>query len=265
MYQSTQEKSQSGWRMQLALSGVAAIVILLTGCVSYTNVPVPNSAPAFESANHAASISVIARALNEVISKYPASDASGAYTINLPSGTTPESAQKIIDQLPSGAIMPYEGMSDEIPVYHIGRIWIRASDAKVDVVYPFTFVDGSTQDQSVTVWISGGVRKWKVYRMQHWSAGTVPTPPMYIPIYPEDQISENTASGIEADTGNADESGEGQSQSQSIVEPDAVDETPINEELPEPEHAEEEAATEPASMPTMNTSGVLYKEVPVDD
>ena len=167
--------------------GMACFSMAMSGCVSYTNVPVPASAPAFKNANHMQSISVVTRALEAVIAEHPTE---GSYLINLPAGTTPETFEKIIADLPAGAIMPVDGMSDDIPTFHIGRIWIRASDAKVDVIYPFTGLDGITTDQNVTVWLSGGIRKWKAYRQQHWTAGTIPTPPMYVPIIEAEELVE---------------------------------------------------------------------------
>ncbi len=168
-----------------------------SGCVSYTNVPVPESAPAFKSANHFQSIAVVKKALATVIEQYPVE---GTYMINLPVGTSPESFEQVIAGLPEGAIMPHEGMDSGTPVYHIGRVWIRASDAKVDVIYPFKRADGRIEDQNVTVWLSGGVRKWRVYRQQHWAAGTIPTPPVYVPVWPEEEANSapSGSSGDEA-------------------------------------------------------------------
>ncbi len=179
-----------------------------SGCVSYTNVPVPESAPAFKSANHFQSIAVVRKALAKVIEQYPVE---GVYAINLPTGTSPESFEQVIAGLPEGAIIPHEGMSSEIPVYHIGRVWIRASDAKVDVVYPFRGADDRVENQNVTVWLSGGVRKWRVYRQQHWAAGTIPTPPVYVPVWPEEEVIDTPAQdsgdrkgkSVDADDGSA--------------------------------------------------------------
>jgi len=205
--------------------GFGAVAMGLGGCVSYTNVPVPESAPAFKSMNHTQSITVVARALEAVLSEHQYRDDEGHYAINLPMGTTPESAQKIIDRLPEGAIVPFEGMDHTMPMYSIGRIWIRASDAKVDVVYPYMRADGRSEDQSVTIWLNGGVRKWRVNRMQHWAPGTIPTPPISVPIVPEEQT---------------------------IDEP-----TPVAGETEEPV----ESDSEPISEPTGNG----YQEIPVHD
>jgi len=173
--------------------GLGAISVLMSGCVSYTNVPVPESAPAFKSMNHGQSITVVSRALSAVIADHPVRDGDGHYAINLPIGTTPSSADKILAALPVGAIVPFEGMDSSVPTYSIGRIWIRASDAKVDVVYPFVGINGIHHDQSVTVWLNGGVRKWRVNRQQHWAPGTIETPPIYVPISGDEQADEDSA------------------------------------------------------------------------
>ena len=165
--------------------GMVGFSMAMSGCVSYTNVPVPASAPAFKNANHSQPILVLTRALEAVINEHPAGD--GAYAINLPMGTAPETFEKIIANLPEGATMPIEGMDADMPTYHIGRVWIRASDAKVDVIYPFTGMDGVSSEQNVTIWLSGGVRSWRVHRRQYWAAGTIPTPPVYVPIAEEEE------------------------------------------------------------------------------
>ena len=220
----------------LGMTGLGVLpALLLAGCVSYTNVPVPESAPAFKSANHTQSIMVVSRALENAITKHPVS---GPYAINLPVGTTPESFERIISELPEGAMIPFEGMSSDVPVYHIGRIWIRASDAKVDVVYPFQRADGTGQDQSVTIWLSGGVRAWRVHREQYWASGTIPTPPIYVPIIEVQEADDESAQGL-----GIDEAPDGSAGStEALQEAEAFD----AERMPEPE-----------------ASGDGYREVPV--
>ncbi len=215
----------------------------MSGCVSYTNVPVPNSAPAFKSANHTQSIKVLREALDAVITKH---SVDGAYSINLPSGTTPESTDKIIAGLPAGVLMPSNEMGGDVPLYHIGRVWIRASDAKVDIVYPFIRADGKSEEQSVTVWLSGGVRSWRVYRMQYWTAGTIPTPPLYVPINETEQVA-----GQDDDL---------------VAQPDAdMVERAAGNAIQDATHdATQDAGGEPEAEPSFdNTSG--YREVPTDD
>ncbi len=234
--------------MQLGVLGISGLLIGLSGCVSYTNVPVPASAPAFESANHWASVSVITEALSTVIAKHPPK---GDYVINLPAGTTPETFEKIIAELPAGATMPFDGISSDLPVYHIGRVWIRASDAKVDVIYPFTGYDGAKSDQNVTVWLNGGVRRWRAYREQSWSAGTIPTPPIYVPIVEADNAEINSDMGTDIGTNEAD-TGSMESQAAPEAQP-----APTRAAEPTPTPA-------PSSAPSGTETGTGYRQVPLD-
>ncbi|MCA9275160.1 MAG: hypothetical protein KDA29_03960 [Phycisphaerales bacterium] len=225
------------------LAGAMLGFVSLSGCVSYTNVPTPESAPAFKSANHLQAIKVARRALEEVVDRYPMSDSQGQYCINLPVGTTLESAERIIEDLPGNVILPYEGMDESIPTYHIGRIWIRASDAKVDVLYPARGFDGSSFMGNVTIWLNGGVQRWRVSRVQHWAPGTISVPELYIPL-PEEVMKGESAPMPEYE----DDMG---TEPAGMTEPEMPTEQPTQ---PEPQ---EQA---PASG-----AGDSYREVPVDD
>ncbi len=162
----------------------------LGGCVSYTNVPEPTKGIAMGHTNSGASIKSIVASIERVVLRHPMRDANGNFAVNLPVGSTPETAHEIVSRLPEGAILPYEGMEASVPVYHIGRIWLRAATGKVDVVYPFVDTDGRRVDGGVTVWVHGGDRPWYVKRLQYWAPGTVPTPSIYVPLDGEVEVME---------------------------------------------------------------------------
>lgn len=235
---------------------VLAALLGVGGCVSYTNVPEPTSAPAFQSANHRMSIKVTRTALHKVISRYPMRDAQGRYSVNLPAGTTLESAQSIVMGLPEGVVIPYEGMDPSIPVYHIGRIWIRASDAKVDVLYPARAFDASAFTGTVTVWMRGGVQPWRVSRVQHWAPGTIPTPPLYVPLSKE---------AIEArETMNTEKAPAGLDAVGATSTPDAFVQTPEPTLEQQPQEHSIEPAREPSALPEPDPAQ-MYRQIPVDD
>lgn len=171
----------TGAAISVAMSaGVFSFLLGAGGCVSYTNVPEPSSAPAFKNANTGSSIKVISAGLTRMVNTHPMRDAKGRYAVNLPAGTTPETANRIVQLLPVGGVVPYEGM-DAMPTYHISRVWLRGARGKVDVVYPIRTAEGMI-DGGVTLWMQGGDQPWNVERMQYWAPGTVPTPPVYIPV-----------------------------------------------------------------------------------
>jgi hypothetical protein len=232
------------------LTGVFAV----SGCVSYTNVPEPTSALAFESANHFQSIKVTRTALEEVVFRYPMRDGQGRYSINLPAGTTLESAQSIVRNLPEGVVIPYEGMDESIPMYHIGRIWIRASDAKVDVLYPARAFDGSAFEGTVTVWMSGGVQPWRVARVQHWAPGTIATPPVYVPL-PKAELEMMSDDDEPRDDA---QSGGDAARSDAQPAPDSEPEVTMPEAVPEP-------AVEANEQDEQGDPNAIYRQVPIDD
>ncbi len=210
----------------LALVGAVGLSISLGGCVSYTNVPEPSSAPAFKHANSGSSIKVISASVERVVRKHPMKDAQGRYALNLPAGTTPETAQRVIERLPAGAMIPTEWMDGSVPVYHISRVWIRGRSGKVDVVYPLP--DGL--DGGVTCWMHGGDRPWYVERLQYWAPGTIPTPPIYVP--------------LDGD-----------------VEVMADDEVVEAAEYQEPERIEDERVVEEEPVVVPSGDGTLYRQV----
>lgn len=224
------------------IAGLAIASLTLGGCVSYTNVPEPESAPAFKSANHFQAKKVTAAALAEIIERYPMRDANGQYSVNLPAGTTLESAQEIVSNLPEGVVIPFEGMDASIPTYHIGRIWIRVSDAKVDVLYPARSFDGTGFVGNATVWINGGVRTWNINRVQHWAPGTIAVPPLYIPIS-KDEL-------------------EMMGEEERNDEPDVVEDMSEREPVVEQETIEESV---PEQVDAPASGSGMYREVPVDD
>ena len=219
--------------------GLGCLVLgSMGGCVSYTNVPVPSSAPAFKHANSGASIKVIVASIDRVVLRHPKRDSNGNYAVNLPAGTTPETANTIVSRLPEGAIVPFEGMSDSVPVYHISRVWLRGSSGKVDVVYP---IDSET-DGGVTAWVHGGDQPWYVERLQFWAPGTIPTPPVYVPI---------------DGTGNT---GSVESQSEVQYAEPVVDQSQDRSQIVEP--TREEIRYQPEVIePEPIDDGVLYREI----
>ena len=245
MARQTRNSSRTTRTLLAPLTAGLVGTLMLAGCVSYTNVPEPESAPAFKSANHSQAIRVTRVALEEVIGRYPMSDDQGRYSVNLPAGTTIESAQKIIEHLPEGAVLPYEGMDESVPVYHIGRIWIRASDAKVDVLYPARSFDGTEFTGNVTVWLNGGVQRWRVSRVQHWAPGTIGVPPLYIPITQEELDRREMIDDDEP----------------IMSEPEPAAE-PEETEIETPEASEE---AEPEESQVAPETGGQYRQVPVDD
>jgi len=234
------------------LAGVLAIGSLLFagGCVSYTNVSGPESPPSFHNPNHYAAVDVTAKSLDWVLTRHGPS-AGSSYIVNFPAGTSQESAMEIFAKLPVGAVWPASTDQDPLSMYHVGRVWIRASEAKVDVVYPFTMLNGGTGLRGVTVWLQGGVRKWRVIRGQYWSPGTVVVPEVSVPVIDEEGFFDQW-SGSKKDT--------------MTTEPEALPE-PLPDQgatqAPAPATNEPAPAPQPSASPSEGSMN--WREVPVGE
>lgn len=150
----------------------------LNACTSYTNVPGPDAATARQDPNARQAVRATEAALAWVVHRHPVE---GPFVVNLPHGTSLETAESMLASLSPMARLPGPDTAG-LPAYHVSRVWIRVSDGKVDVVFPATDHRGQDIERAVTVWMNAGVRPWTVSRGQYWSPGTVPTPPLWTPI-----------------------------------------------------------------------------------
>lgn len=249
----------------IAASGMlGGLLPVLTACTSYTNVPGPDSALAEQDPNARQASRAAAAALQWVVRRHPVE---GMYALNLPVGTSTETAQRIADSLGPMAVIP-ESTEVDLPVYHIPRVWIRLSDAKVDVVYPMNNALGEPIDRGVTTWLNGGIRDWTVNRGQYWNPGTVPTPRIWVPI-PEAELAAIRAAeeAAEREARRAAAVDENSTLDRIPVEAEpaeSADEPPID--LPEPEPTPEstpEPAPPPAAEPASpGAVSPVYREVP---
>lgn len=228
----------------IGLSGLAGLTAGLAGCTSYTNVPGPDNYTARQDPNARQASAATETGLIWAVRRHPVQ---GRYAINLPIGTSLETAERIAEALGPNAVIP-DSTDIDLPTYHVTRVWIRVSDAKVDVVYPLTTTDGRQITRGVTAWMHAGVRPWIVSRGQYWAPGTIQTPPIWVPL-PEAELEamEDAARGAEAPPRHPDRSDEPQ-QTQPQDEPQAE---PISDpELPQPTPGDQ-----PESEPESDDTG----------
>lgn len=178
----------------VAMVGLSAALIVLNGCVGYASFPYeeggkselatqdPNTPPADE---------LIALSLNWVVTKYPprspAVEGQPRYTVNMPKGVRRDVYDRILKNLGGQAAPLTPETAAQLPIYHVGRVWIRGRDAKVDVLRPVLEgprgPGGDVVYQPVTLRIEGGFEPWRIKRHQVWEVGTVPVPELYF--YPD--------------------------------------------------------------------------------
>lgn len=164
--------------------------LVLTGCVGYGSwPPVEGADLAATNPNVPYAVETMALSLQWVLQRYPAPGTGtepvpadeARFAVNVPAGIRRANYIKIASA-PGGTPTTAENV-EHLPVYHIGRVWIRGGKATVDVLRPmFEYPargDGSMVYQCVTVHMEGGFQPWRVAGTQTREPGVVPVPDYY--------------------------------------------------------------------------------------
>jgi hypothetical protein len=170
----------------------------LSGChVGYNVYPPMEGERGFTNVNSDPFPTVMTESLRWVVLRYPPNanaewrqPAEGnvgisPFIINLPAGLRPAIADKIVENVGSGALPVTQG-NENLPTYHIARVWISGDEAKVDVIRP---VFGLTPDdkplsQALTLRLRGGVAQWHVTSHRQWAFNALQAPALNYPNAP---------------------------------------------------------------------------------
>lgn len=183
-----------------AMVGGLALLAALGGCLNYSNYPsVDGAYAATDRPVTPATERAIALAVKWTADRYPPGDLrmaapslqeAGDITIrtpiilNLPMGTRQVYYNRIA-RLCGPEVIPLtlDNASSGTPVYHVGRVWVRAHEAVVDVYRPMpelgTTSDGTPIYQMVTVRMEGGFQPYRVMHGRAWEPGAYPAPPFF--------------------------------------------------------------------------------------
>lgn len=175
--------------MTLALGGCGCV---LPACVGYNVYPPEPGDRGFTNPNDDPFPPVITGALQWAVVRYPPnastefSVAAPAgpeqdFALNLPAGMSAILAERVAKNVGYGAKPLYPG-NQELPVYHVARVWVSGDEAKVDVVRPVrTLLMGGPSGtkevtQGITIRLRGGVQQWRVTSHRVWSMNAMATP-----------------------------------------------------------------------------------------
>lgn len=178
-----------------------ALLTALGGCYGHSSTPELQGTPAaIDSANSLAAEQCATLAVKWVADRYPPrNDRAQATTpkeagditirfpmvVNMPKGTRKAYYERMARNCgPEVYPMSPEVESAGLPVYHVGRIWTRAHEAKVDVYRPMPEIESSPGGggpvyQMITVILHGGFSPWRVVHGRAWEPGAHPVPPVY--------------------------------------------------------------------------------------
>lgn len=172
-------------------SGTIAACVLLSGCVGHNIYPPMEGERGFTNVNSDPFPPVITAALQWVTTRYPPNadaewnqPASGnfgvtSFAINLPRGMDATIAERITKNVGNGALSMTPGR-ENLPTYHVSRIWVNGDEAKVDIIRPVVsaaFTDqGKPVSQGITIRLRGGLKPWTVSSHRLWSFNALQPP-----------------------------------------------------------------------------------------
>lgn len=173
----------------------------LGGCYGHSNYPaIDGAVAANDNPNTPATERCMTLAVRWVADRYPprndrefavTPEEAGDITVrwpmvlNLPVGTRKIFYDRIAANCgPMVRPMSAETENSGDPVYHVGRIWVRAHEAKVDVFRPMPEIgeaprSGGRVYQMITVTLKGGFEPWRVVHGRAWEPGAYDVPESY--------------------------------------------------------------------------------------
>lgn len=225
----------------LMLAAGLGVGALLSGCAGYANYPkIGSDDVAVNNPNVAPTPEAAFTALRWVVRRYPVD---GPYTVNMPSGTYRRTGERVIDLLNDPNARLLTPTNQDLPCYHIKRVWIRGERATVEVLRPvlrppMNLSSGAPSAglyQSFWVKCEAGWKPWRVVHARAWPIGTDAPPnlqgwPDEVP--PPGNRTADPATGVGADRNSI----RGAQWPQQPAPPEATPApSPVPEEIPVPE------------------------------
>ena len=168
------------------VAAAAGVVLASAGCTSviYDSNPQGTAAQLEEKpdlASHPVH-TLAAVSVGWAVENYPPPDDGGEawFAINLPRGLTREQYIGVATRIGERAA-PITPEIEYLPTYHVGWVWMRGDNARVDVfrpVYALTMGDEPVY-QAITLYLHRRWASWRVERTQPWEPGVVELPPVY--------------------------------------------------------------------------------------
>lgn len=163
---------------RLALAAGSLMLAAVAGCVGYTTYPPADGQLASDDISGPPADEIMTEALVWVIDRNPPIG-SGPAVINLPEGVRDRAYRVIASRVDARTpieVLPMSAGLEVAPTYHITRLWVRGTEAEVDVIRPVEELGASPTGhpivQAVTVHLRGGLSSWRVERARPWVIGT---------------------------------------------------------------------------------------------
>lgn len=167
---------------QTALGTLAGLLAgMLSGCVGYTTYPAASWQVASDEMNGPPADEIMIESIEWAVDRYEAGSG-GSVAINLPD-VVRDRTYRIIAHQAGERVVPMQPGLEDLPTYHLVRLWVRGDKAEVDLLRPVNDLGASPTGeqivQAVTLYIEGGLHRWRVERARHWNIGDDAVPPLH--------------------------------------------------------------------------------------
>lgn len=175
-------RTQRNTRIALgATLAFAALSASLAGCVGYTTYPAASWQVASGEMNGPPADEIMIESVRWAVNRYE-TGTSGSLAINLPD-VVRDRTYGVIAARAGERVVPMERGLEDLPTYHLTRLWVRGDKAEVDLLRPVNELGASPTGepiiQAVTLYVQGGLQSWRVERARHWKIGTDAVPPLH--------------------------------------------------------------------------------------
>ena len=183
------------------LAAMLVVGLFSGGCVGYAVYPPMEGMSGFKNPNSDPLPALMTESVRWVSTRYPPT---AAQEWTAPPSITPGEPPKFVVNLPAGVsraiylsvakkigpeALAMEPGLENLPTYHVSRIWVQGDEAKVDVIRPVPALPGTGASdashqitQGITVRLRGGVQPWHVTSHNVWTIGAMPVPAInYVP------------------------------------------------------------------------------------
>ena len=153
----------------------------LAGCIGYTTYPAASWQVASNEMNGPPADEIMIASIKWAMNRYE-EGSGGSVAVNLPDVVRDRTYSVIVSRSGDRAV-PMEPGLEDLPTYHLVRLWVRGEKAEVDLLRPVTDLGASPTGeqivQAVTLYLEGGLHRWRVERARHWSIGTDAVPALH--------------------------------------------------------------------------------------
>ena len=153
----------------------------LVGCIGYTTYPAASWQVASDEMNGPPADEIMIASIKWAIDRYE-EGSGGSVAINLPD-VVRDRAYRVIATRSGERAVPMQPGLEDLPTYHLVRLWVRGEKAEVDLLRPVTDIGASPTGnqivQAVTIYLEGGLHRWRVERARHWYIGTDEVPELH--------------------------------------------------------------------------------------